>query len=180
MKHEHKLGGKILAVALSVCMLLTAQPNLWSGVAVRAAEVVQSGTFGADGTNLTWTLDADGVLTISGSGAMDDFDSITTRKAPFYPYRSSIKKVVIEKGVTSIGEWTFYEHEALESVTIPDSVKSIGYAAFHNCTALKSVGLPRAMTSIEGEAFNMCYSLTPPPSHGHAKRKVFSLFRSFA
>lgn len=104
VKRKEKIRCKILAVALSVCMLLTAQPGLWDGVIVQAAEVVKSGTCG---DNLTWTLDADGVLTISGTGAMKDYTDSSNRNPSPFCENNTIKTVVIEKGVTSIGEWRF-------------------------------------------------------------------------
>lgn len=155
MRGKKKMGCKILAFVLSVCMLLTAQPNLWSGVAARAAEVVQSGTL----DNLTWSLDADGVMTISGNGAMTDFTTGNYKNSPFYQYRSSMKKVVIEDGVTSIGSRAFAECESLTDVTVADSVENIGTMAFNQCTALVNVKLPRKMTSIGKQAFNLCENL---------------------
>lgn len=92
VRGKRNIGRKILAVALSVCMLLTVQPNLWDGVMVQAAEVV-NGTL--DGTNLAWTL-ANGVMTISGSGAMTDFTYGNYKDSPFYLHRNSIKKLSLK------------------------------------------------------------------------------------
>ena len=93
-----------------------------------AADVVSSGTCGAEGDNLTWTLDSEGTLTISGTGAMTDYSYGS--KAPWYSSRSSIKSVTIGSGVTTIGNYAFYYCSSLASVTIPDSVTSIGGGAF--------------------------------------------------
>ena len=91
--------------------------------------VVSSGTCGDD---LTYTLDDSGTLTISGTGAMTDYSSSSSSRAPWYSSRSNITSVVIEDGVTSIGSYAFYDCSALESITIPDSVTSIDDSAFYN------------------------------------------------
>ncbi len=114
----------------------------------------QSGTCG---DNLTWTLDTEsGILTISGTGAMTDYSV----SAPWYPYSSFIKTVIIEDGVASIGNWAFYFCTNLTSVTIPNSVTSIGGAAFINCTGLTSITIPNSVTSIGDAAFINCTGLT--------------------
>ena len=89
----------------------------------------QSGTCGP---NLTWTLQ-NGVLTISGSGNMDDFRS---SNVPWYSYRQSITSVTIGNSVTSIGGDAFAGCSGLTSVTIGNSVTSIGHGAFYNCFGL--------------------------------------------
>ena len=98
------------------------------------AATVVSGTCGE---NLTWTLTDDGVLTISGTGAMTDYTS--TSNAPWYSKRTDIKSAVIESGVTSIGNYAFYNCSSLTSITIPDGVTSIGGGAFEGCSSLTNV-----------------------------------------
>ena len=80
--------------------------------------------------NLTWTLTADGTLTISGEGAMKDYNS-DDNPSPVYN-NSDVKKIVIEDGVTSIGNYAFHSCSSLTSITIPDSVTSIGNFAFES------------------------------------------------
>lgn len=83
-----------------------------------------------DGTNLSWKLDSDGVLTISGSGRMAGFGSSTTEStAPWKPYRSRIRSVVIEDGVTSIGEIAFV-YSGISNLFLPASITRIEWAAF--------------------------------------------------
>lgn len=94
---------------------------------------------GTCGDNLTWELTADSVLTISGTGTMTNYSSKSSSRAPWYSNRSSIKSVVIEEGVTSIGNYAFNACSGLTSVTIPNSVTSIGNMAFYDCTNLKTV-----------------------------------------
>ena len=114
----------------------------------------QSGTCG---DNLTWTLN-NGTLTISGTGVMYNFEY--PNYAPWYSSRSSIKTVIIEDGVTSIGNYAFYWCESLTSITIPNSVTSIGDGAFLGCSSLTSVTIPNSVTSIGDGAFGSCISLT--------------------
>ena len=108
--------------------------------------------------NLTWTLDADGTLTISGTGAMKDYNA-AENLSPAY-MNSDVKKVVIEDGVTSIGELAFFKCSNLTNITIPDSVTCIAYAAFHGCSSLSSITIPNSVTSIGIYAFVFCSSLT--------------------
>ena len=127
---------------------------LFPGKKLNAAED-QSGNCGA---NVTWTLDAEGTLTISGTGAMRDYKG-TTDKSPFNG-KAEIKKVVIKSGVTSIGSALFYNCSNLAEVSIPNSVTSIGDSAFENCTSLTNITLPSGVTSIGNNAFFQCTSLT--------------------
>ena len=108
--------------------------------------------------NLTWTLYADGKLTISGTGAMKDYNA-AENLSPAY-MNSDVKKVVIEDGVTSIGELAFFKCSNLTNITIPDSVTCIEYAAFHGCSSLSSITIPNSVTSIGIYAFVVCSSLT--------------------
>jgi uncharacterized protein YjdB len=104
------------------------------------------------------TLDESGTLTISGAGAMQNF--ALQSPAPWASLRNSIKNVVIENGVTNIGNYAFSDCESLISVTIPESVTSIGLAAFHRCILLAEVTLPSSLTNIGTLAFSNCHALT--------------------
>ena len=145
---------RLLSFVLAVLMIASLLP-----ATALAAEIVKSGTCGAegDGSNLTWTLDSEGLLTISGSGDMYDYGFPS---APWYGSRSLVKSAVIADGVTSIGQQAFSNCTSLTSVTIPDSVMSIGVLAFDDCTSLTSVTIPDSVTSIGGGAFDDCTSLT--------------------
>ena len=140
---------RLLSFVLAVLMIASLLP-----ATALAADIVDSGTCGAE---VTWTLDSEGVLTISGNGYMYDNGS---SGAPWYGYRSLVKSAVIAEGVTSIGEYAFSDCRSLTSVTIPDSVTSIGEYAFYKCKSLTSVTIPDSVTLIGGAAFYECTSLT--------------------
>ena len=112
---------------------------------------------GTCGDNLTWTLDDEGTLTISGAGSMTGYVWGT---APWDDSRASIQRVVMEDGVTTVGQAAFYGSNGLTSVTIPDSVTSIGDYAFYGCSSLTSITIPDSVTSIGYYAFYGCSSLT--------------------
>ena len=143
---------RIFSFVLAVLMIASLLP-----ATALAANIVDSGTCGANGSNLTWTLDSKGVLTISGRGGMRDYGA---SDAPWYDSRSRVKSAVIAEGVTSIGDSAFCNCTSLTSVTIPDSVTSFGSDAFQGCTSLTSVTIPDSVTSIGGWAFYYCTSLT--------------------
>ena len=114
-----------------------------------------------DGTNLMWELSTDYTLTISGTGEMANYTSYQSRTtAPWGPYYLRLKTVVLQPGVTSIGDSAFYDCTSLESVTIPDGVLSIGDSAFRGCFALTSITIPDGVTSIPPSAFATCLALT--------------------
>ena len=115
-------------------------------------KVVEKGyTYWNEG-NLTWKLDADGTLTISGKGAMKDYD-IENNESPVFK-NLNVKKIVIEDGVTNIGNCAFDCCTGLTSITIPDSVTSIGNDALQGCTNLTSITIPDSVTSIGAHAFS--------------------------
>ena len=108
--------------------------------------------------NLTWKLYEDGTLNISGTGAMKDYNA-DDNPSPAYN-NSKVKKIVIEKGVTSVGDYAFRSCNNLTSITIPDSVTSIGNSAFYNCSSLTSITIPDSVTSIGTATFSGCKNLT--------------------
>ncbi len=121
------------------------------------AAVIASGSCGE---SLTWTLDENGLLTVSGTGAMADYACNGRSTAPWSGYWEEIITVVIESGVTSIGNHAFSNCTALTSVIIPGSVTSIGDYTFNGCTVLKSVTIGSGVTSIGKDAFSYCTTLT--------------------
>ena len=105
-----------------------------------------------------WTLD-DKTLTISGTGEMKDWDNDSVEGWHDTQYTNLIQKVIIEEGITRIGEYAFDVCSTLTSINIPESVTSIDAFAFEGCSSLTSIMIPEGVTSIGGYAFAWCSSL---------------------
>ncbi len=121
-----------------------------------------SAASGTCGTNLTWNLSCDGVLTISGIGDMADYEmpwGETGNGAPWDAQKESITSVVIEDGVTRIGNYAFIFYPNITSLTLGNTVKSIGYQAFSGC-GFTTLTLPNSLTDIDMSAFSQCSGLT--------------------
>lgn len=175
MKFLKKFGFCLVALAIVMACILTLPQE------AEAATITASGNCGASGSNVTWRLDSEGVLTISGTGAMDTYDSgysaggrYYVHYAPWYDQslHNSVIQVVIENGVTTIDTVAFQQCTNLTSVTISETVTSIGTYAFEDCTSLKTITIPNSVTSIGYNAFKGCKSLesiTIPFVGGSAK-----------
>lgn len=114
--------------------------------------------FGLAGTNVTWFY-SNNILVIRGTGDMSDF---ADGKAPWFTdenLSSRIFSIVVEDGVTSIGNHAF-QTSAVCSVYLPDSITSIGSSAFHYCMDLEIIQLPNGVETIGDNAFHNCASLT--------------------
>lgn len=109
---------------------------------------------GTCGEGLRWTLE-DGVLTISGSGPMDD----CTGGAPWDAYKDQIKGVTLTGGVTYVGANAFTNYDALESVDLGSAVTEIGAEAFKNCDGLFIVSFPSTLTVLGEGSFESCAGL---------------------
>ena len=146
-------------------------------IGVYGADIIDSGKCG---DNLTWTLYEDRELVISGTGEMRNY---SYSSVPWDRYTSIIKSIVIEEGVTTIGDCAFnggFEItnvdiqgsitrigdlafsgcELIRNITLPYSLLSIGESAFYDCNALERIVIPQNVTSIGDSAFYMCYGLT--------------------
>ena len=115
-----------------------------------SAYAERSGTCGA---NLKWKLTDEGVLTITGTGEMYNWED---GHAKPWSRNSNIKQVIIGDGVTTIGEEAFSFCYSLESITIPNSVTTIGGGAFYKCRSLTSITIPKNVTTIGIHAFYDC------------------------
>ena len=136
---------------------------------VSAAEA--SGTCGG---NLSWTLTEAGVLTISGTGEMSNYSELYT--APWYSHKAEIRMIVVEEGVTSIGNRAFRDLEHVLSVTLPSSLKTIGKYAFVNCLKLKTLSFSNGLETIREGAFDNCEALMSvrlPETLKTLERKAF-------
>ena len=117
-----------------------------------------------DGSNITdtakWTLDSQGTLTISGNGdTVDCYEFKEKMIQPWSAYDDQIRKVVIEKGITSVGCYSFMKCKNLESVQLPNSLKVIGSYAFNECESLKEIKIPDSVERIYQCAFADCKKL---------------------
>lgn len=116
--------------------------------------IAQSGTCGE---TATWELSDEGVLTISGSGAISDTGE---HDMPWKDLRNDITSIVIDEGITRIGNWVFHSCTEAISVSLPSTLKEIGEQSFRSCSKITQVMLPSGLESIGGGAFYYCYSLT--------------------
>lgn len=156
---------QILAVCLTVLMLLSVAPlgamsdvlpkldlDFDFGVTAHAegsTPYLTSGycgdtSDGKDGTDIVWTLDSDGTLTLTGTGEM-------TNTSPFMN-DLRIKSVILPNGLTNIGEKAFYGCQNLKNIVIPDTVTSIGAYAFFQCS-FSIITLPNSIVEIREGAF---------------------------
>ena len=134
---------RFLSVMLTLCLLLALLP---------AAVFAATPSSGKCGSSVTWELDSNGFLTISGSGSM--YYSVET-----FQYDRNIRKVTIDHGVTSIAREIFRGCSMLGSVEIGDTVKSIGAGAFRGCSYLSEIRIPQGVTTIEDYTFYGCSQL---------------------
>ncbi len=129
-----------------------------------AAVGIMNISFAADsgscGTGVSFSF-SNGVLTISGDGAMRDYYDSSTLKPWALDYKyDRVKELVIEEGVTYIGSYAFANHDYLEKVTIADSVTGVGEGAFYSCDILEAVNFGSGVETVENSAFGYCTALT--------------------
>ena len=120
-------------------------------------------TSGKCGDNLSWVLDEEGTLTISGTGEMDSWsgdasDESENSCAPWN--QDDVRRIVIEEGVTSIGDYAFYMCSDCEEVQLADSIAKIGDWSFAYCGDLNEIVFPKNLDSIGEATFKSCNSLT--------------------
>lgn len=150
---------RIVPVLLVLAMLL-----LFPAALANETDIISSGTCGE---NLTWTLDSAGVLTISGTGAMTDYETLFIEEegywipdVPWYSIRDKIKKVIVAEGVTTIGSFAFCDCSSLREVKLPETVARLGNCVFRSNISLTNLDLPNGIYSIGGDCFLECSALT--------------------
>lgn len=153
------------------CLLLALLVASLTLLPAGAADVSDTGPCG-DG--LVWTLDVEGVLTVSGSGDMGTGVAYP-RNAP-----GAVKTVMIEEGVTGIGERAFTNCVWLTRVSIPRGVTHIDKGAFDNCRRLTEVVIPDGVTEIGNMAFNDCEKLTRITIPASVKKIGYAAFNGCA
>ena len=126
-----------LLIALSMCVIASAATGDITGTA---------------GSGITWKLDTNGKLTVTGSGKMTSMTVLPSNK-------TKVKSIVIGNGITEINSYAFDGCPNLTSVSLPATMQVIGYSAFEDCTGLTTISLPANLTTIAGYAFSGCSKL---------------------
>ena len=123
-----------------------------------------TGSVNAGGVTIFFTINfVTGDMTIQGDGTgeMGNFTGICNdREFIWYKYEKYIKRIIVEKSVTSVGDYAFFGLSTLKEVVLPDGVTYIGFAAFSGCSSLVSITIPSTVTRIDEAAFCNCSSLT--------------------
>ena len=137
------LPGLLCALAICVCLPFRAEAATYTG---------------SCGTNATWSLNTStGVLSITGTGAMDDYTA--AKQMPWYSYTKQVKSIVVGEGITRVGSMNFIYNMTAQTISLPSTLKSIGDSAFYSCKAT-SVTIPAGVTSIGVDAFDSMPNLT--------------------
>ena len=165
MKNKKRMASLLLAG----CMAISAMPIAFAADVEQPAVVSdeeQKPTSGTCGEQVTWSLSEDGTLTISGTGEMENYDGINN-----FPEwdRDLVQNIVIESGVTSIGDGAFSYSNRLKSIAIPEGVTRIGKNAFWDCENLETVTLPDSLEEIGESAFANCGKLQKIALPKHVK-----------
>ena len=144
---KHRIPRTAAALLLTATLLLAAPAT---------AHAEAGGT--VTGSRLTWALNDDGVLTVSGRA--EGIPSYALGAAPWYPHRDTIKQVQIQAGVTGIGAYAFADLDAMVSVTLPDTVGTIQEGAFYDADALQSLTIPTYVSALNNDLCSGCDSLS--------------------
>ncbi len=149
-----KLFALLLALSLLLSVPLTAlasevtEPEETTG----PTEIVREP--GQCGEDVYWSFE-DGTLTITGTGAMDDFEDL----APWDEHRKEIHTVIFLGKVSYIGARAFRDYDALKDVDFGDAMYEIGREAFYSCDGLKSIELPASFKIFGEDSFRNCKNL---------------------
>lgn len=166
-------GAAVVAVGVGVggAAMLNKDKAAPAASSSSEAAIIASGKCG-DG--ISWSLDENGVLWLSGEGKMDDYESADV--SPWAKKRGRIVEVNFENGITTVGGYAFRNCSRLQKVTLPSSLQSIKQSAFNHCAELTSIEIPEGTETIDGFAFTGCEALadvTIPESMKTIKRYAF-------
>ena len=166
-------GAAVVAVGVGVggVAMLNKGKDAPAASSSSEAAIIASGKCG-DG--ISWSLDENGVLWLSGEGKMDDYESADV--SPWAKKRGRIVEVNFENGITTVGGYAFRNCSRLQKVTLPSSLQSIKQSAFNHCAELTSIEIPEGTETIDGFAFAGCEALadvTIPESMKTIKRYAF-------
>lgn len=146
-------------------------------------------TKGMCGDNVYYDFDSNGTLKIYGSGEMRNYKLVPSDSSghfhadtPWDSFKTEIKNIIIDPGVTSIGDYAFYEYSFISSVTISNTISIIGDYVFYSCSGLNQVALPNSVATIGNYAFTYCTNLNNviiPSNVKTIKNGAFSFCKSF-
>lgn len=152
----------IILIALACDVKIDAQSKSGWALNYETNEENENNTWNISATeddNVIATLSKDGTLTISGTGKMKDWKTFNETEWHDEEEKIKVRKVIIQEGITNIGNNAFDEHYGLISVKIPNSVTNLGTYAFNKCINLTNIEIPKGVISIENSTFNGCTSL---------------------
>lgn len=140
-----------LGIAAMLVLLLA----LLTGTALAADEEIAGADFN-DG-KMHWSISANHVLTISGTGEMPNYTRDVN--APWYPYQGQIESIIVEDSITALGNYAFYNCSKAVSIDIPDGITTIPESCFRYCSSLESIDLPDSVRTFGDSAFCNCSQL---------------------
>lgn len=155
---------KFVCSVLTLCLLLCLSICAMAEEATEPVETTAptetpaDPTIGGECGGLFWSFDPEtGSLTVSGEGPMEDFEN--EGAMPWAEYLYDTRAIVIEPGVTHIGQYAFRSARA-ETLSLPEGLESIGCAAFENCSGLTGLALPQSLYRLDRLAFSGCRSIS--------------------
>ncbi len=158
-----KLRKRLVSLVLAFGMLASCLPTAFAEENPPQQNLTQSDqkaaapTEGTCGEKVTWKL-AGGTLTISGEGEMTDYTH--SDYVPWKDSRDAITKVMVESGVTTIGNYAFYGCRNLTQISLPDGLNCIGMQAFYEDSSLTEIKIPSSVNEIKATAFRSCSSIS--------------------
>ena len=152
---DRKTMQRIIVIILAAVLLLSVIAPAVLATETETTVATETKTRGEFecGDNLTWSY-KDGTLTISGTGAMDDYEG----DAPWAAYKKEITKVVLE-GVTYVGKRAFNDYDAITEVNFGTALKELGAQSFRSCEGLTTLFFPKSFKVFGEESLNSCANL---------------------